>query len=603
MKVPLRSFPTALFLCFAAWTNAIPASAASCEKWNTNAFFRDGGIAELSYCLTTVVDPNTRNRNGQTPLHRAARWSKTPTIVTALVQAGADPNARNDYGSTPLHYAAKFNKIPAIVAALVKTGAKVNTRNKNGWTPLHHAARRSKTPAVVTPLVKAGAEVNALGKNTWTPLHQAARYSETPGVVILLKKLKPKNRVATREICRNWNTKTFFQSATVAIISNCIKTGANVNAQDRSGWTPLHYAAAFSETPAILMALLNAGADPAATSKAGETPWDYAKRNSALKGLELQKRLMSEKQKRAELEKKKKREAAKKRRIAKLQEERRSHELIEKQRKVELEKRKKRELAEKKRRAELAERKKREVAEKRRQAKLLEERRKQERTARRGGSGEKQAKSSKVKKKRIGIKLTDVCGNAKRGTFKSNICWIFSHHGAKIKETEAIDGEIKLQGVVVDINQEECTFTWKHDQFGYLYNITWVEKVHLNKIDLDKSVMGVDTLKLKGNIISYHSIVDIKTGKPVDFQIERERIFKVIENSDIDTKPTSPPGIKRFRKLQIIQGLNQAKRIHDANGDEIELELNDHITIDRVKKAFTNLYTKYCKGIGRNTEF
>ena len=105
-----------------------------------------------------------------TPLHRAAMFSTTPAIVTALVKAGADVNARAENGWTPLH-AAGTSKTPAIVTALVKAGADVNARNENGgWTPLHVAAGNSTTPAAVTVLVKAGAEVNARDENGATPL-------------------------------------------------------------------------------------------------------------------------------------------------------------------------------------------------------------------------------------------------------------------------------------------------------------------------------------------------------------------------------------------------------------------------------------------------
>ena len=378
MKLLHRSFLTALFLCFAAWTNVTPASAVSCEKWNTNAFFRDAGIVELSYCLTTVVDPNTRNRNGQTPLHRAARWSKTSNIVTALIQVGADPNARNDYGSTPLHYAAKFNKIPAIAAALVKAGAKVNARNKNGWTPLHHAARWSKTPAVITMLVKLGADVNAQGKHAWTPLHQAARYSETPGMVIAL-----------------------------------IKLGASLDAQDDKGLTPLQLAK--RKNPIVVATLYQAQAE----KKRRQAKLQEERRKREAEAKRKQAELAQRKKRKAELEERKKLEAVEKRRLAKLVQERKKRELAEKRRQVELEVRKKRELAEKKRRAELAkrkkrlaklreERKKRELAEKQRQAKLLEERRKREAVERRRRAELQKRKERELAEKRKQASLLEI---------------------------------------------------------------------------------------------------------------------------------------------------------------------------------------------------
>lgn len=71
-----------------------------------------------------------------------------------------------------------------------------------------------------------------------------------------------------------------------------LAAGANPNARGKvGGWTPLHFAAAESETPAVVKALLAAGADPAAKDKEGKTPWHYAQKNAALKGTEVYWRL------------------------------------------------------------------------------------------------------------------------------------------------------------------------------------------------------------------------------------------------------------------------------------------------------------------------
>ena len=114
----------------------------SCEKWNTPAFFRRAGLADLTRCLK-VKDPNTRNNNGRTPLHYAAQ-GETPAFVSDLVKAGAKVNARDERGGwTPLHLAAWFGKTPAVVAALLSAGADPAAKDKKGKTPWDYAEQNA----------------------------------------------------------------------------------------------------------------------------------------------------------------------------------------------------------------------------------------------------------------------------------------------------------------------------------------------------------------------------------------------------------------------------------------------------------------------------
>ena len=84
--------------------------------------------------------------------------------------------------------------------------------------------------------------------------------------------------------CANWNSNEYFEAATAADVTDCLRSGADLEARAEDGWTPLHRAASFTANPAIITALLNAGADPKARNEDGMTPWDCAKDNEALKG-------------------------------------------------------------------------------------------------------------------------------------------------------------------------------------------------------------------------------------------------------------------------------------------------------------------------------
>jgi ankyrin repeat protein len=60
------------------------------------------------------------------------------------------------------------------------------------------------------------------------------------------------------------------------VVSQALIAGADVNATESEGWTPLHLAAGKSKTPALLEALLKAGANVHARASFGKTPLHFA---------------------------------------------------------------------------------------------------------------------------------------------------------------------------------------------------------------------------------------------------------------------------------------------------------------------------------------
>ena len=93
----------------------------------------------MTDCLASGADIKARDEDGETPLHRAARFNENPAVIAALLDAGAEIEARNEDGHTPLHRAARLNKNPAVIAALLDAGADPEARDEAGKTPWDYA--------------------------------------------------------------------------------------------------------------------------------------------------------------------------------------------------------------------------------------------------------------------------------------------------------------------------------------------------------------------------------------------------------------------------------------------------------------------------------
>ena len=76
--------------------------------------------------------------------------------------------------------------------------------------------------------------------------------------------------------------KTFVVVALLRI-KGLLTKGADVNAREEDGRTPLHWAAWTNQNPEVIEVLLNAGADAKLKDNAGKLPADHAAENEHIK--------------------------------------------------------------------------------------------------------------------------------------------------------------------------------------------------------------------------------------------------------------------------------------------------------------------------------
>ena len=244
-----------------------------CDTWNSEAFFSEASIENVEACLQSAADPNARDKYGQTPLHFAAAGNTNPAMITLLLEHGADLEATASNGWTPLHLAAALNDNPAMITRLVELGANLDARDEWGRTPLHLAAAFNTNPEMITRLVELGADGKARtadGKTAW----DLAQDNEA------LRGTKAWWLLEDFNACATWNSREFFIRATVQDVEKCVQGGADLEARDKNGLTPLHWAAAFNDDPDVIARLVEVGADPEARSENGSTPLHYAGRHN-----------------------------------------------------------------------------------------------------------------------------------------------------------------------------------------------------------------------------------------------------------------------------------------------------------------------------------
>ena len=151
----------------------------------SHPFFSIATARDVTRCLDAGANPNSRTEEGWTPLHLAAAFSDTATVIVALMKAGADLHARNEFGDTPLHWAA-INSNLEVTLTLLEAGADVDARDEERATPLHIAAAMNNNGQIIAALLEGGSDPNARTEGGETPLHLAAMVNANPAVVVAL---------------------------------------------------------------------------------------------------------------------------------------------------------------------------------------------------------------------------------------------------------------------------------------------------------------------------------------------------------------------------------------------------------------------------------
>ena len=228
-----------------------------------------GSLDSMRLLLDAGADPNIANGFAATPLMWCAGDAGK---VRLLLSKGANVNARSSLGRTPLLIAAAYDGATEAARLLIEKGADVNARDKSGMSVLEQAATSNHIELVRLLLAK-GANINTVDEGGFTALMAAANNGDrnAPMVKLLLDHGAAVNvrSADTLEIVKNGPIglghltplQLAASQANYDAVEALVKAGADINAVDVRGGTPLVFAVATDHAnPKIVELLLAKGA-------------------------------------------------------------------------------------------------------------------------------------------------------------------------------------------------------------------------------------------------------------------------------------------------------------------------------------------------------
>ena len=228
-----------------------------------NIFERDNAGRYLN-------DINASNEDGETLLYRLAAIGAV-NLISLLVKLGCDINLPNNDGRTPVSIAVMKHHEDT-VAKLVELGASLDTPDNDGRTIVHLAAITGDDHALKM-LFKYNVKMDTVESlNGATPVFIAAYFNHEN---VLLRLLDQGVNIETPHMNGTTPLNIAAEKGFVAIMRHLIDNyagadGANLEAYDEKGRTPVVAAAANDHLEAVKLLLEN-GADLNASTDSGST--------------------------------------------------------------------------------------------------------------------------------------------------------------------------------------------------------------------------------------------------------------------------------------------------------------------------------------------
>lgn len=250
--------------------------------------FNTGNVSTMRLLLDRGANPNIFDQNG-TPLLIKAYYVNRPDIIELLLKKGAFPDIKDASGDTVL-VKALFLKRLDLVDLLISYQADPNIKNNvSGNTPLHIACIRGEQEIINTLLEYDSIDLSIENNAEQTAL-DIARNTRNTSLVSQLVQYMLQQAVEAGNIQKI--AQAVAQGADINYVYNDDNTllhltlnpdvteyllyrGAPIDAQNRGGYTPLHYACQDNNIECAKV-LLDQGANPFLQLTSGQMPINLA---------------------------------------------------------------------------------------------------------------------------------------------------------------------------------------------------------------------------------------------------------------------------------------------------------------------------------------
>ena len=300
-----------------------------------------GGVKVARLLLDHGANIDVRDEKGQTQLHRTLINMEYEfedygfDDMQFLLDHGADVDALDDDHSTPLHVVSQFGNAK-VARLLLEHDANIHVRNVNDQTPLHIISSRSGNMSsneyihMLWLFLEHGTEIDALDNNHSTPLHLALHSGSVEAARLLLEygaSIHVRNKQDQTPLqllmASHWikgpldddidvirlflerggdvdsisgNHSTMLHVAmqwgSLEVVHLLLDYGANINARDENGQTPLRRAMdnikdSMEDHFLAMLLLLGHGADVDALDNDHSTPLNMASYFGSVKAARL----------------------------------------------------------------------------------------------------------------------------------------------------------------------------------------------------------------------------------------------------------------------------------------------------------------------------